>query len=405
MKIFVHDYAGHPFQVQLSRELARRGHCVAHFYSAAHAGPRGRLASAVGDPPNLCIDAVDIGRTIRKSHLHERWKLERQYGAVLVRKVEAVEPDVVLSANTPLDAQAILLACCRKSDVSFVYWAQDLIGEAMVRLLSARLGAFGRLVGLAYKQRERHLLHRSDAVIAISEGFRPALDAANVLSSRSAVIPNWAPLEELPMLPRDNGWAREHGLSEKFVFLYAGTLGFKHDPGKLLGLATEFRDRLDVQLVVVSEGEGADWLKEQAAHQGLPNLVVLPFQPFDRMPEVLASADVLLAILEADAGVFSVPSKVLTYHCAGRPLVLSVPSENLAARIVLDQATGLVSEPNDPDGFRAHARLLYDDASRCQEMGRAARKYAERNFDVGQIASRFEKILAAAGERPRQATS
>ncbi len=28
MKILVHDYAGHPFQVQLSRALAQRGHQV-----------------------------------------------------------------------------------------------------------------------------------------------------------------------------------------------------------------------------------------------------------------------------------------------------------------------------------------------------------------------------------------
>jgi len=30
MRIGIHDFSGHPFQVQLSRELASRGHEVVH---------------------------------------------------------------------------------------------------------------------------------------------------------------------------------------------------------------------------------------------------------------------------------------------------------------------------------------------------------------------------------------
>ena len=67
-------------------------------------------------------------------------------------------------------------------------------------------------------------------------------------------------------------------------------------------------------LVVVSEGRGADWLAEQGRNE--PALRLLPYQPYDRLPEVLASADVLIAVLEPEAGAFSVPSKILTYLCA-----------------------------------------------------------------------------------------
>ena len=45
MRILVNDYAGHPFQLQLSRELARRGHTILHTYFADAKGPKGNLAS------------------------------------------------------------------------------------------------------------------------------------------------------------------------------------------------------------------------------------------------------------------------------------------------------------------------------------------------------------------------
>ena len=42
MRILVNDYAGHPFQLQLSRSLARDGHTVLHTYFGAYQTPKGR---------------------------------------------------------------------------------------------------------------------------------------------------------------------------------------------------------------------------------------------------------------------------------------------------------------------------------------------------------------------------
>ena len=53
MRIIVHDYVGHPFQVQLSRELARRGHEVLHLYCSSFVTPRGELTRRDDDPPGF----------------------------------------------------------------------------------------------------------------------------------------------------------------------------------------------------------------------------------------------------------------------------------------------------------------------------------------------------------------
>ena len=49
---------------------------------------------------------------------------------------------------------------------------------------------------------------------------------------------------------------------------------------------------------------------------------------------MMASADVLVAILEPDASRFSVPSKVLTYLCASRAIVGVLPPDNSVAEIL-----------------------------------------------------------------------
>lgn len=387
LRIAVHDYSGHPFQVQLSRELARRGHEVLHLHCPSYCSGKGALEPRPGDPPGFRVEAVSLDTPFEKYSPVKRLRQERRYARRLVRRIREEGPDVVLSSNTPLFAQQILL---KKLGVPFVFWQQDVYSVAMQREAQRRLpSVLGRAVGRRFLELERKLLEQSDAVVTIAEDFRATLLQWGLPPAKLHVIENWAPLDELPPRPRDNDWARRHELVDKRVLLYSGTLGLKHDPGVLLRLAHELRDDPDARVVVVSEGAGADQLREQGAE----NLLVLGFQPYETLPDVLASGDVLLAILEREAGRFAVPSKVLTYLCAARPLLAAVPPENLAARIITGSGAGLLAGPDDTDGFVAAARRLLADSDLRRQMGAAGRKYAETTFDIGTIGDRFEQVL------------
>ena len=394
MHLLLHDYGGHAFIVQLSRALARRGHRVSHLYNASNpTTPKGGLARRQDDPDTLRIEGIALPRPMDKRAFVQRWRLERLYGRKLAARIADLQPDVVICANAPLDAVRALDAACRARGTPWVFWLQDLMGEATDRVLRGKLGFVGGLVGAHYKRVEAGLLARSAAVVGITEDFRVPALAADVPAQRYVTIPNWAPLDEVRPRPKDNLWAQAAGLERKMVFLYSGTLGFKHNPGLLLALAQAFADDRDVEVVVNSQGAPADWLREQAQAAGLHNLRVNPFQPYEAMSDVLASADVLVSILEPDAGVYSVPSKVLSYHCAGRAMLLAVPADNLAARIVREEGTGLVADPRDEGAFIAAARRLREDHAARMAMAARARTYAERSFELAAITDRFEAVL------------
>lgn len=93
---------------------------------------------------------------------------------------------------------------------------------------------------------------------------------------------------------------------------------------------------------------------------------------------------------------FSVPSKVLTYHCASRPILAAMPCGNLAARIIRAQESGLVVPPGSAGGFLEAADRLRNDAVQRSLLARNARAYAESTFDIAAIADRFEKVFAEA---------
>ncbi len=258
-----------------------------------------------------------------------------------------------------------------------------------------KIPVVGHAIGIWYEELEKRILRRSDRVIAITEDFIALLAKWHVPRERISVIENWAPKDKILLLPRDNAWSQAHGLNGKFVLMYSGTLGLKHNPSLLVATAEAFKAEPEVQLVLVSEGKYADEVRDAAKTRGLRNLTVLPFQNFEDYSAVLATGDVMLAMIEPDAAIYSVPSKVLSYLCGGKAIVLSANAANLAARILKRSGAGAVVGPDDEAGFVAAIRHFLKNPDARQASGASARAYADENFDISAIAARFETILAS----------
>ena len=391
MRCLIHDFAGHPFQVQLSRELARLGHHVTHVYPIGLQGPKGRLQPSEFDSGRLEIRGVPLDRGFQKYSPWRRLDAQRQYARDLGLIVSGGRFDVVLSGNTPIDVQFALLRHCRRNRVGFVHWIQDVYCKALEFFLRRRIGSFAAPLSFPFFLMERWVALRSDANVAIAPAFTEVLSGWGVPPGKTAVLENWAPLDEMRPLPRKNAWSRKHGLDSRVVFLYSGTLGLKHRPDLLYQLAESLDSSCAV--VVITEGPGREYLAKMPQRE---NLLLLDFQPYDQVPEVLASADVLLATLESDAGQFAVPSKVLSYLCAGRPLLLAAPATNLAASIIERSGAGTVVDPDRPREWIEAARRLGGNAHLRASLGASARSYAEHEFEISRIAARFEEVLEKA---------
>jgi glycosyltransferase involved in cell wall biosynthesis len=408
MRIAVHDYAGHPFPFELSRELAARGHTVGHFYFAGDIGPKGESVRRADDPAGFSVTPILTTEPYSKTDLIRRRRGDILYGAAAAARLRAFRPDVILSGNSPLHAQARLIDTARAVEAAFVFWVQDLYGLAATRLLGARAPGAGHLLGAWYQRLEAELLNASDGIVAISPDFAPAMRRIGV-QRPGAVVENWGALSALPPRPKDNAWRRRNALQGRFVFLYSGTMALKHDPATLWALADAFRGQDEVRVVAAVSGVRAEALRARQAADPHPNLIVLPLQPVAQLADMLGAADVLVAQLEAEAGQFSVPSKVLSYLCAGRPILLAAPVDNLATRTVQAAGAGLCVASRDVPGLVAAARRLHSDEAMRQRCGEAGRAYAERAFAIGPIADRFEAILTEArdavlvpGVRPRR---
>jgi len=397
MRILVNDYCGHASPIQLSQELARRGHQVLHTYFADNVStPKGEIRSEVSSTSNLAIVGVHMSMKFEKLSVRTRRKADLAYGRAVAKEAMSFRPNIVVSANMPLDAQSILQRVSKDQDAKFIFWLQDVYSSAVQFVLKRKkLGPVALAAGAYYRWVEKRLLKESDAVVCICPEFARLVSSWGGDRSRIVVIANWGPLKEILPTGKDNTWAREHCADGKLCFMYSGTLGMKHRPELLLALARHLEVRGRGQLVVNAGGAGAEWLVENAGAIGEDVLKILPLQDYERLSEVMGASDVLIGLLDSDAGEFAVPSKVLSYLCAGRAIILAAPRENYAAFVVKTAGAGIVVSPDSSGDLVEAASHLMENADIRARYAANARTFAEKSFGITAIADRFLEVFAA----------
>lgn len=405
MRLNLHDFSGHPFQAQLSRDLAARGHEVLHGFSAQYITGHGRLAVGADDPCSLRFQGLTAAAPMVKYSPIGRARFELAYANVWRRQLEREHFDVVVACNVPLFAMAKMRRYFIARRQPWVFWHQDIYSAGMASEAARKLPrSAARSAARAFARAESALVRDADAVVAIGPAFVEQYRRWGVHREHVSVIPNWAPLDDLVPGDRNNSWAARQGLPRTPIrLMYAGTLGRKHNPLLLLELLDDCRARgLDVILVVVSEGVGADDLALAAASR--TDVRILGYQPADELTDVLASADVMVALLEPDAAEFSVPSKVHSYLSSGRPIIALVPHGNPAACDV-GEAGGFVAEPSKAGAHEAAAWLagMSADFDLLGKLGAQARELAVERFDIERIGSEFDGVLRQVMNSPLSA--
>lgn len=396
MRILIHDFGAYPFSVQLSRELASRGHEVHYVYFDESSSVRGDVAKRADDPTTFTVTGIGTDDTSRRSSFWRRLWHDCGYALHLIAEARSFSPELVVSADCPLVSQKALQAFSVRSGAKFVYWLQDLFGLAIDAVVGRTRPLLSKAISAPFKALEHHLLRVSDEVLTISPTFSNYVASTGRPVNSIHLFPNWAPLADQDEADCPDRLADLDIPRNKRV-LYSGTLGLKHNPDFLAELAMSIVQH-DAHVLVISEGQGRNRLEELKLRNEIDNLFLLDFQPFEAVPTILASADVLVALLTRDASAFSVPSKILSYVSVGRPVVALMPTDNQAAHVVKDASAGFVFDPAQKVQAIQQIHSLLCDPEEAERLGKAARSYAEAEFEITEIADKFEAICVSPQE-------
>lgn len=396
MELYIHDYTGHVGQVEVARALALSGHKVSLKYCEGLATPRGDVDARIA---GLTIETIGIGAAINKKNYFKRQWQDLLYARALVKDLARHQPQVVLSANTPLVPEWALVRACRRRGIPVIHWWTDVYSSAVRHGIGEKFGPLGRLIAWSYETLEVHLLRRSQAILAIAPQFQQIADAWKV-TTPFTVIPVAAPTDQIQPGAKQSPWSERHRIADTVNVIYSGTLGIKHHPELLYEIAHSLLDRPECRVIVVAEGVGADLLRRRQDEKPLPNLLLLPFQGFDDYANVLAAADVQVTTLNNEASAYALPSKVMSQLCSQRAQAVFVPADNYVARLVTDAGAGVVGSPLDVAGAQRCVRDLLNDADLRSRYGASGRRYAEERLSITALLAAYERLLASVAPGP-----
>ncbi|HMR68086.1 MAG TPA: glycosyltransferase family 4 protein [Anaerolineae bacterium] len=301
----------------------------------------------------------------------------------------AGQVDVILAPSPPLTIglSAYLLSRLRRAP--YIYNVQDIYPDVAIRL-----GVLTNPKVIRFFQAlERFVYRHATAVSVLSEGFRQNLLGKGVPAEKVAIIPNFIDTTFMQPGPKDNAFARQHGLQDKVVVMYAGNVGLSQGLETLLQAAHHLQTLPDLRFLIVGNGAAKADLQAQAARLGLSNVIFLPFQPREQLPAMYATADISLVVLKQGIGAESVPSKAYTILASGRPLIAAIDAGSETQRLIEAAGCGLWTPPEQIGALAEAICSLYHQPGLRDQLGRNGRAYVESYYTRQAVGRQYAALL------------
>jgi glycosyltransferase involved in cell wall biosynthesis len=380
----------------LARHLVQCGHQVQVVASRAIYGQRGGKLPRYERVDGADVHRVGVSLFGKKSTLARLIDFALFYVLAGIKCFTMPRPDVVVAFTTPPLIAAVGVMLRRLRGCKYVYWVMDLYPDVMVAYGMQREGSLAHRVleGVSV-----WCLRRADQVVVLGRDMERRIVAKGrgIAAARVAVLPVWADAAAVtPMPPEASSIRASWNVGGRCVVMYSGNFGLAHDIDTLIGAIEHFREhgRDAVRFVFVGGGKRMEALQRQAQQSGWDHVRFEPYQPREKLGELLAAGDVHL-ISQADAmcGLL-VPSKLYGIMAAGRPAVFVGPAEAEVALTLAQHECGERVAVGDTAGLVKVIGRLAQDASRREALGTAARQALEQHYSASLMCGRWERMLA-----------
>jgi colanic acid biosynthesis glycosyl transferase WcaI len=404
MHILIYSYNYHPepigiapLMTELAEGLVKRGHEVRVITGMPNYPQREIYDGYRG---KWYLTEQKNGVTIQRSYLRikskpnllDRLLLELSFVFTsLPQAFKGDRPDVILLTIPPLLGTLPATIFGWLYNCPVVLNVQDILPDAAVRMgLLKNKWMIRTLAAL-----EKFAYRTAHTISVIAEGFRENLVNKGVPVNKIVCIPNWVNVNFICPLPKENNsWISSHQLDGKFVVLYSGNIALTQGLETVIEAAVSLCHIKEIVFVIVGESIALQRLQEYCLSNGADNVLLLPLQPREKLPEMLAASDVGLIVQKRNVISFNMPSKIPLLLASGRPIVGSVPATGTAAKAIELSGGGIVVEPESPDAIAAAVHKLYANPALGARLGNIGRRFAEENYSLEQALDRYEGLLS-----------
>lgn len=386
---------------ELAQGLEQRGHQVTVLTSMPHYNPSPSvLNNPVYRAGLLRLYTESFEKGVRVLRVYMPLKRQRVWRRVmdylwfhfittLVALFKIPRQDIVFVPSPPITLGLSGFFVCLLLKARLIYDVRELWPDVPVRMGLIRNSLLLRFIyGV-----EGYVYQHSAAITSIARTFIKSLIQRGVPTEKLYFTPNFVNVQWLIPGVKANGFAVEHSLDDKFVVFYAGNIGLTQGLDILVDVARDLQQ--DPQIVILIVGDGAERPKLQQAIESahLKNVLLLPFQPYERIPQTYATADVCISPMRFGFSYDTVPSKIYTAMAAGRPVVCAAESDSESAALLRESHAGVVVSPESAREMAQAILELRQSPETAQRMGINARRWVVDHYSQDAVIATYDQVL------------
>lgn len=302
-------------------------------------------------------------------------------------------PDVIYSNAWPIIATGFIAVVAKLRGVPLVLSVQDVYPESLVSQGRIREGGlFSR--GMLWV--DRGIARRSRALIVLSERWAWLYqNGRGVPASRISVIPNWFEVGAIDYtVGRAPGRALLGIPEDAFVLAYGGNVGVAAGVETVIEAFSLVKEKQNLYLVIAGEGSRLEACRERATQVDPKRIIFRSPWPQEETSMILSIADVLVLPTQGRQSLASVPSKLVAYLLAERPVLALTQEESDLAEVIRSAGCGWVVPPDKPQRLADKINeVIRTPQSDLKMQGSAGRDFAISRFTSETCLTRVVELI------------
>tara|TARA_B100000963_G_scaffold284188_1_gene252964 strand:+ start:19362 stop:20582 length:1221 start_codon:yes stop_codon:yes gene_type:complete len=272
--------------------------------------------------------------------------------------------DLVIGTSPQFFTVISAFMLSRIKRVPFVFELRDIWPESIKSVGIMKKSIFFRLL----EKIELFLYKQADLIISVTDSFKKILIKRGIKQEKIKVIMNGVDLSMFrPDQKKDALIESKYDLVNKFVVGYIGTHGLAHALDNILEAASLINNN-DIKIMLVGSGAEKEKIEKLKTLKKLNNVILLPQQPKEKIPEILQLCDISLVHLKNSALFSSViPSKIFESIAMQKPIIISVP-EGEATNLIKKNKLGVVVQPENPKDLATAIKMMYKEKNTLEQF-------------------------------------
>jgi len=296
------------------------------------------------------------------------------------KQLDEFRPDLIIGFGILNTSIAIFLA--RRRRIPFIYYIIDELHQLVPQKIFRRIAM----------NIERWNMEGSSLVLSINESLREYTVSMGARWEKTSVIRAGIDLTRFDHNIDGREIRNKLGIKDEDIVLFF--MGWLYDFSGLFELSKELKNNIEeyhrIRLLIVGRGELWNSLAKMKAQEDLGDkLILLDWQPYDKIPEFISAADI--CILPAHKNEIMnniVPIKIYEYMAMAKPVI----STELPGMMKEFGDNNGVSFVMNAESVLVCALTLMNDERKLKENGSKARAFVEKN-DWDKIVNDFEDAL------------